>query len=53
MAKVPAIDRMADNAKEGEEDWEPVKDDEEDLYGNDSVDEAGQDFPRRYCVLFN
>ena len=44
---------MASDAEERQEDWESIDDGEEDLDGDDGVDEAGQQLPREDRVFFH
>lgn len=44
---------MARDAEQGDGDGEAVDGEEEELYGNDGVDEAGKDSSGRHSVLFH
>lgn len=53
VAQVAHVDCMAADAQRGEEDWEAIDCREEDLGGDDAVDEAGEEFAREHGVLFD
>lgn len=53
VAQVAHVDGMAGDAEGGEEEGEAIDCGEEDLGGDDAVDEAGEEFAREDGVLFD